>query len=329
MRDGAILAIVLVTDELDCSYDKAWSDIFLPSGNHVFWSDPNASFPSSALCWNAGVECFGDPSQYDTCEPIDRNIEGQPSGPDEAVLHPISRYRDRLQSILDAKLELNPDMDLQLALIGGVRPDGTIVYADVDQSDPEFQLEFGIGPGCTGPLGEAALPPVRIRALVDEFTPGNLHSICATDYTGALQGIADAIGDQILPACYSKCAADHDPDTTILEPNCRVDLTVPGKASFEVPECLRDAQGAYASDPTTSRPVMPNDAVDACFATRVDAGMLSADPLDDLSAYCVESGFNLEFDLVFRPGVLPPAGHSVTATCDLADEPSVDCPALG
>ena len=30
-----------------------------------------------------------------------------------------------------------------------------------------------------------------------------------------------------------------------------------------------------------------------------------------------------------RPGVLPPAGHSVTATCDLADEPSLDCPALG
>ena len=42
-----------VTDEVDCSFDWDYEDIFLEAGGKVFWSDPNAAFPTSAVCWTA------------------------------------------------------------------------------------------------------------------------------------------------------------------------------------------------------------------------------------------------------------------------------------
>ncbi len=58
-RPAAALAVVIVTDEVDCSLDPTYGTIFDPNGNRVFWSDPNSNFPTSAVCWNAGVSCQG------------------------------------------------------------------------------------------------------------------------------------------------------------------------------------------------------------------------------------------------------------------------------
>jgi hypothetical protein len=324
LRPDALLAIVIVTDEVDCSFDKDWADIFSQTGTKQFWSDPSAEYPTSALCWNAGVECVGDPSQYESCEPVDRDIEGLPAGLDEAVLHPISRYRDRLRALEDEKRQLDPEAEIIVALIGGVMPDGSLVYADA--TEPEFQDQYGIGPGCVGPLGEAALPPVRIRALVDEFTPGNLHSICASDYTGALESIAEHIRSKFIPACFGECVADLDPDTPLVEPHCTVQTnTWPPTA--DMAECLRTPEGAYAVDPDSGALMMPSDDVHACFGLRVDTDMQTADPRDDISAICGDYGANLEFELAYRPGV-PRASGPLTATCLLSHEPDANCPEL-
>lgn len=57
LRPAAVTSVVFVTDEADCSVNQEWNDIFLPSGNRVFWSDPDRGGPTSAVCWNAGVSC--------------------------------------------------------------------------------------------------------------------------------------------------------------------------------------------------------------------------------------------------------------------------------
>jgi hypothetical protein len=324
LRDAAILAVVFVTDEVDCSYDKAWEVIFEPD-NTTFWTDPAASYPSSGLCWNAGVECSGDPSGYDGCKPVNKGADGQLGVADDAaVLYPVVRYVERLAAIEADKQLLAPDNEVIVALIGGVQPDGSIVYAEQDSA---FGHEFGIGPGCTGPLGEAAVPPVRIRALVDEFTPGNLHSICAPDYTGALAAIADAIRSEIKPACYGKCVADTEPDSPLVQPSCTLERWLPGASESElVPECLRDDAGAYVRDPSSGRHVMPSDDASVCFGLRVDADMASDDPLDDISDYCRELGLNLEFELAYRAGEVAPSGQTLRATCELSSTPALDCP---
>jgi hypothetical protein len=74
---------------------------------------------------------------------------------------------------------------------------------------------------------------------------------------------------------------------------------------------------------------MPSDDVNLCYALLVDKSGQTADPLDDMSDYCLEASFNLEFKLVRRPGFPAPAGATYGAVCQLADFPDVECPGIG
>lgn len=177
--DDALLAVIVMTDQVDCSY--AFESIFLPDENRVFWSDPDSSAPTWGVCWNAGVACTGGPGTYEDCLPANRNVDGGPADPeDAAALKPISRYIDQLAA--------RPSF---FAAIVGVGPDGVAVYAD---GDTGFNADFGIGPGCESAAG-TALPPVRIRAVAEALAPGErrLYSICDADLGPALGSIAEGI----------------------------------------------------------------------------------------------------------------------------------------
>src|SRR5690606_7987695 len=138
----------------------------------------------------------------------------------------MSRYFNLLQGFEDDKQSLNADQEIIVALIGGVNSTGEPYYADVTNTDPYFQQNFGIGPGCTAPNPldpanpVAAVPPVRLRDLTEAFTADNMFSICNPDYSQALAAIADKIGDQIQPACYTQCAADTNPQSEVVDPQC-------------------------------------------------------------------------------------------------------------
>jgi hypothetical protein len=189
-EDDRLPVVVFLTDEADCSYNKDWADIFSPDGNRVFWSDPNDSFPTSAVCWNAGVDCIGDPSGYDTCEPMNKDIFGVANASDEdAVLHPVARYNDRFG-----------ELGAIVFAIDGVGEDGEVFYADIGDVDPEFQDSFGIGPGCTAPGGVTAVPPVRMRVVAEANAPNGsdrkLYSVCGSNYGPAFADIGQTIVEQ-------------------------------------------------------------------------------------------------------------------------------------
>ncbi|NJK33044.1 MAG: hypothetical protein HC927_11895 [Deltaproteobacteria bacterium] len=163
--------VVFVTDEVDCSYTPEYEEIF--TTNKTFWSDPAANFPTSALCWNAGVTCTGDPSGYDSCEPVNKNVAGAENVPDEhAVLRPLSRYDQRFGA----------DRAVVYGIVG-VLPNGEPLYADAP-GDPDFMSGFGIGPGCFN-AGAVAVPPVRIRAIAETNAPPEgrkLYSVCSGNF---------------------------------------------------------------------------------------------------------------------------------------------------
>jgi hypothetical protein len=333
LRTSAILAIVFVTDEADCSHNKNFSTIFELDGNRVFWSNPAAAYPTSAVCWNAGVECVGDPSGYTSCDPVNKDVNGNIGVADnQAVLHPMSRYVGLVQGLEDQKKEINAQQEVIVALIGGVSSQGEAFYSDVGNIDPDFQDSFGIGPGCQAPGNVAAVPPVRLRDMTNAFTPGNMFSICDSDYSPALQAIANRIKDQIQPACYTKCVKDTDAATALVDPECTVEENPPGNGTEDVvriQECLRDANGAYVIDPGTDEYTMPANDVNVCYAMLTDPNMSTPSTADDMSPECTTRNFNLEFKIARRPGFPAEGGTSISATCSLADFPEISCPGIG
>ena len=320
LRSNAILSIVVITDEVDCSYNNKFESIFLPAdqgGGQVFWSDPDASAPTSAVCWNAGVVCEGSGTPYDSCRSANKNVDGDIDVADgDSVLHPLGRYVDFVQEIEVAKQTITPSQEVLVALIAGVPDgyDGDLTYSN--SLDPIDQGDFGIGPGCTYNSAEGtstARPPVRMREFAEEFEVGdepNIYSICQDNYSDALSAIANTIRDQIKPACMTACVADTDQVTTGLQPQCTLIQEAPDVANGDVVETNIEKCAGDGSLP---------DGEDVCFVALVD---------DGLSDFCAEEGWNLEFQLVRRDGVPAPGGTSVSATCQLSQNKQIDCPGL-
>jgi hypothetical protein len=330
LRDSAILSVVFITDEADCSHNNEWSEIFLPmenGGNEVFWSDPdNQSSPSSAVCWNAGVACTGGGggNAYDECHAANKDVDGNEvaaaAAEDEAVLHPLSRYVDLLQAYEDRKQEIVPGQQVLVAAIDGVPEDyhlGAVEMVYRESLDPADQLDFGIGPACETVNGKG-VPSVRMRELAEAFNvpssknpdSKNLYSVCAQQYDTALEGIVDAIVQQLRAGCVTNCVADSDPLTPdTLEPNCTLRQSTPtedgGTVDAPVPPC-------------EAGEALP-EGVDVCYVALTD---------DLMSEECIDEGWNLEFRLVRREGVPAPAGTNVTATCQLSQQRAIDCPGL-
>lgn len=321
LRDDALLSIILVTDEADCSHDPAFSQIFTPS-NTTFWEDPSAPAPTSALCWNAGVACQGPGPVYEGCEPGDYAIDGSLGAADGmSVLRPVSRYTELLDQIRRDKQIVDASRDVLVSLIAGVPigyEDGSaeIVYQDAP-ADSQQQKDFGVAPGCVAQDGSnsTAVPPVRERAVAEAFSGGerNLYSICQDDYTPALEGIARRLEKAIEPVCGTAVVADADPETPELEPTCKIQQIV-GEEVTDVPACVPvgDADWAVPEGSTV------------CSIALTDAGGATETSRDDMTlvdgvAPCFNAETNVEFKLVRSGPRVRGATYSATCLSDTAD----------
>jgi len=228
LRPDALLAIAIVTDEADCSV-KDYAIMDDPTLQEVN-PDNGMSQASSAICWNAGVQC-GAPvgGVYPDC--TSREAED---------LQPISRYTNYLiddlresqgkevimLGILGVPLvtDHNPEAPFEptaggvLALeyrdwVDGQYPAGDILPAEfaanVNAADKTF--DFGVGPGCTGEDGLGgftgqAIPPVRIKEVCESLNLEGedgirccIESICDTDFSPAINCLAGIISETIVP----------------------------------------------------------------------------------------------------------------------------------
>lgn len=217
LRDGATLAIVLLTDEYDCSV----RDHGLTEDSTYFEQSPNSGLPeaSSALCWNAGVECDGPDADgiYHNC-----------TAAQDTPLQPVSRYVGHL---VDTLRETEDKDVVMLGVFGvpvvtehaseapftpteggvedlvvrdwvdGIFPAGDILPDEfaAGETAADKQFLFGVGPGCTegdpetGFTGQA-MPPVRMREVCEALDMGDgladrrccIESVCAGDYSSAM-----------------------------------------------------------------------------------------------------------------------------------------------
>lgn len=321
MRDDALLAVIIVTDEADCSMTDD-DELWINSEGSVFWSDPSG--PSSGACWNAGVTCVGGPGVYDDCFAQDKNRQGQPtSDPDDAVLYPLKRYLDVLTEIAAKKQQLGGQSEVLVALLAGVPIDypqtGILVYEDSEFED--FNLEYGIGPACgkgTETVHEPpGIPPVRLREFAEAFQVGdrNIYSTCDDDYGVAMNQIAAAIGDINERACVNGCVVDLQGAEDGLQPDCTLTEVFADAPARDVPPCALADQGWD----------FPAADVHTCYLALTDTDGQTLSKADDMSPQCTTVGSNLEYVIARRKGVPVPNGTSVEVRCELTAPVGTSC----
>src|SRR5690606_7549637 len=136
LRPDALLAVLIVTDEVDCSFNPAFQAELFEAD--TFWAEA-APYATSAVCWNAGVECTGD-SPYADCVAVDRGVDGQPTtDPSAAVLYGVDRYVSALEGVAAAKTD---GREVLVSVIAGVPAGyntGSVEQVFADSEDPEFQ----------------------------------------------------------------------------------------------------------------------------------------------------------------------------------------------
>jgi hypothetical protein len=217
MRDGARLAVLVITDGVDCSVrDPEGYGFFTNAMMNVFWEiNPNTGTKTQAtpaVCWNASANCMGlNNGVYASCENIDAG-----------VLYPIDRYITRLQDELsvDYPKEViflgvlgvppvtshNPDPPYQpidggvfdlvyRQWMDGVFPMGDFLM-DATQDAAEQEWRYGIGPGCTAEDGNGgfmgqALPPVRVKEVCEAMDGDGqvrccIESLCDPDFENVI-----------------------------------------------------------------------------------------------------------------------------------------------
>jgi len=325
VRDDALLSVIFVTDEADCSMsedDLSW----INSEGFVFWTTPDRA--SSASCWLAGTTCTGGPGVYDDCFAVDLDRSGAvTTNPDDAVLYPVQRYIDTLTELAATKQANGGQSEVLLAVLAGVPLDypetGINVYAD--SPDEEFNQEYGIGPACgrgTETLDDPpGIPAVRLREFAEAFASGerNISSICAEDYGNALQGIADAIGELSTRACVGGCVSDQRYDVPGFQPECSlVETFTDALPDLEVLECVPTEQGWD----------FPAPDVHVCYRALTDQSGQTPEATDDMSPQCVTLRSNLELVVERRDGVPVPSGTAVSVQCQLDAPAGTTCDEL-
>ena len=167
-RDDAVLAILIVTDEDDCSTPE--SDLYNPSSTR-FTGDLN-------------LRCFNFPEAvYPISRYADGLIAGRPA--ERIVFLPIAGIPVDLEPAGDA----TPDFDGIL--------DAPAMQELIDPTEPARLM-----PSCNVPGRGLAFPPRRLVQLAQELDARGAHasvaSICQAKFEGAILAFTNAIADAMV-----------------------------------------------------------------------------------------------------------------------------------
>ncbi|RMH43046.1 MAG: VWA domain-containing protein [Deltaproteobacteria bacterium] len=176
LRKDAFLAIIIISDEDDCSTED--ENMFDTAQNSI--DDPLGPL-SSFRCFEFGVKCNPDnPRQPGTkaeCAPRE----------DSRYMYPVQHYIDFFKGLKD-----DPQQVIVAGIIGNPEP---VVVAPDMNGNPELQ------PSCQSGSGEAA-PAVRIKTFLDAFPQRNtVTTICNEDLSDALTVIAELLKAVIGTPC--------------------------------------------------------------------------------------------------------------------------------
>jgi hypothetical protein len=252
LRPNATLAIVLVTDEDDCSANND------PTKNDDMFnmvSKRDAGDTVSLRCAARGHLCGGQPiPDYDPAvgytgtgpfsHPFsDCSAKDQldPNHPDQTYL-PLYRVQEMIDSVNYVKGAQAHQKILVSGIIGWPPgPNDTALPASLVRSD-SYRIDkdttslpasqntlWDYMPICWNPAQTSADGNIykayggfRLKKFIDSFgDKGQVFSICNSDFTNAMTQIGNAIAQVLKPGCVDYALIDTDPNTPITEPECQ------------------------------------------------------------------------------------------------------------
>ena len=246
LRPAASLAVVILSDEDDCSASR---------GSTLFAPDNAASGPlSSFRCFRFGVECAeGDLNQ------VGAKSACKPRQGSDALLDDVAPFR---AALLAAKGD--PRKVMLGAIAGPVDEVAVVLRANPGSGVENPNLKHACEWTNAQALPAVADPAVRIASLVNTF-PGRsvFASICGNDYGPA----ATAIGDELEKLIIGdRCLAHAVSDTS----TCSVVDDTAGQ--------LTAIERCGTSGETTCYAILPDTA--CASGQRLDVSRASAAPAD-------------------------------------------------
>ncbi|HET6613977.1 MAG TPA: hypothetical protein VFG83_18385, partial [Kofleriaceae bacterium] len=196
-----------------------------------------------------------------------------------------TRYVDFLKGL---KTDSN---QIILAAITGKTTNGAVEVMDrfrdqqpADGNDDTLG-DVELAPSCSSGTG-SAVPPVRIKYLLDQFPDSQTHlaEICQADLSGPIRDIAEVFAAKIGNTCLPGDLVDTDPAAGGIQPQCVVTETVGGEDT-QFPLCDADNSNT------------------PCYRV-------------EMSAECDPADYPTQLQVVIeRGGTTPPASASLNLTC--------------
>ena len=276
LRDDALLAIVFITDEDDCS---ARNPVMFDNSD-----DPGSELGArtSFRCFEFGVTCdVSNPRSLgprEVCTPRD----------DSPYMHNVDDYIGFIKSLKQYESEI---------LVAGIVGNPTPINVTNDRNgNPCLQYSCGTATVCGGAQDDepAAVPPVRLKAFMDAFPLNQITTICNEDLSDALQRIADFIVSGFEGRCLQGTPKDIDPDTDGIQPDCVVTETRNPRSSEPLETILPACDNETDPASSTNLP---------CYSIATD------------NAQCPSTESNLAVNMHYADTATVPPDTTITARC--------------
>lgn len=204
LRDHALLMIVFITDEDDCTFQR---------GSEMLFGDYG---PVHFRCTRYGITCDEGGATPDAMAAPGEKRLCHPSG--TPLLAALEGYRQVLR-------ELKPN-DPSKVFVTAIVGDGDSIVVEPGPS---------LGASCQWNEQTATLA-VRLRAFADLFPSRNeVQTLCQPDLAGALQPLAGLFLTTLAAPCFESNLLDTDPAPG-LQPECVMTWTTPNRTEL-VPAC--------------------------------------------------------------------------------------------
>ena len=238
LREHAVLAIVLLTDEDDCSAPVG-TGLFAPAD--TLSSDVLGPL-SSFRCNEFGHLCDGKRVSRQAAA----NLQNCRSAEDGR----LTKIEELVEFFKTLKADPN---DVMVAAVAGPPTPYSVQLVRQPGRRGVDELQAQVTPSCQSANGTAD-PAVRIRDFVDAFgANGSLHSICADDFTPVMKGIGEEVARRASLECLAAPIADVDPDVAGVQARCEVfDETQYQGATLRelIPACSEAAPPCWRIQPS-------------------------------------------------------------------------------